>query len=127
MKSYRTRIGGWRPFVSGLLLASAGLMSPLHAQAPSPTPPDAPLAEAPATDDATPPATGTLDTARVDTFLDGLVPYLMAQGDLAGAVVTVVENGRVVTERGFGFSDVDKRTPVDPETTLFRPGSISKL
>ncbi|REN18571.1 class A beta-lactamase-related serine hydrolase, partial [Mycobacterium tuberculosis] len=56
-----------------------------------------------------------------------LVPYLMAQGDLAGAVVTVVENGKVVTERGFGFSDVEKRTPVDPRTTLFRPGSISKL
>src|SRR5204862_7171941 len=28
---------------------------------------------------------------------------------------------------GFGFSNVEKRTPVSPETTLFRPGSISKL
>src|SRR5690606_40375487 len=53
--------------------------------------------EAPAGDDAgddagdgSGPVIG-LDRARVDAWLDGLVPYLMARGDLAGAVVTVVE------------------------------------
>ena len=29
--------------------------------------------------------------------------------------------------KGYGFSDIEKRTPVSPETTLFRPGSVSKL
>ena len=29
--------------------------------------------------------------------------------------------------RGFGYSDVKAQTPVDPEPTLFRPGSVSKL
>src|SRR6202011_5052631 len=48
-------------------------------------------------------------------------------GDIAGAVVAVVKDGKVVTERGFGFSDVAQRTPVDPKQTLFRPGSVSKL
>ena len=33
----------------------------------------------------------------------------------------------MLTERGYGFSDVEKRTPVDPKLTLFRPGSVSKL
>lgn len=75
---------------------------------------------------AAPAATG-LDPARVDAWLDGLVPYLMAEGDLAGAVVTVVADGQVVTERGFGHADVAKGTPVDAQTTLFRPGSVSKL
>ncbi|MFF2048379.1 serine hydrolase domain-containing protein [Stenotrophomonas bentonitica] len=126
--SHRPRATQWRTLISGMLLASTAAFSPLHAQAP--TPAAAPVPATTESPDTITPAsapTGTLDAARVDTFLDGLVPYLMAQGDLAGAVVTVVENGRVVTERGFGFSDVEKRTPVDPKTTLFRPGSISKL
>lgn len=128
MKTYPITRRRWRAFASGLLLASAGLLAPLHAQVPLPAPQEVPVpGSVPVAADAGAAPAGTLDAARVDTFLDGLVPYLMAQGDLAGAVVTVVENGRIVTERGFGFSDVAKRAPVDPETTLFRPGSISKL
>ena len=127
MTAQRSHARRWRGLACTLLLATTTVVSPLHAQAPA-APAATPSAEpAPVAAQAAPAATGTLDAARVDTFLDGLVPYLMAQGDLAGAVVTVVENGKVVTERGFGYSDVEKRTPVDPKTTLFRPGSISKL
>ena len=68
-----------------------------------------------------------LNKTDVDAWLDGYMPYAIARGDIAGAVVVVVKDGQVLTERGFGFSDVEKRTPVSPETTLFRPGSISKL
>jgi CubicO group peptidase (beta-lactamase class C family) len=32
-----------------------------------------------------------------------------------------------IFSKGYGFLDVENRIPVDPETTLFRPGSISKL
>ena len=68
-----------------------------------------------------------LNKTDVDAWLDGYMPYAIARGDIAGAVVVVVKDGQVLTERGYGFSNVDKRTPVSPETTLFRPGSISKL
>ncbi|MGH6780479.1 MAG: serine hydrolase domain-containing protein, partial [Sphingomonadaceae bacterium] len=54
-------------------------------------------------------------------------PYALQRGDAAGAVVVVVKDGQVLTQRGFGYADVAKRKPVDPETTLFRPGSVSKL
>ena len=60
-------------------------------------------------------------------WLDGFVPYAIARADVAGAEVVVVRNGDVLYEKGFGYSDVTSRTPVDPKTTLFRPGSISKL
>ena len=43
------------------------------------------------------------------------------------AVVVVVKDGKILFEKGYGYSDVAKRKPVDPESTLFRPGSVSKL
>ena len=69
----------------------------------------------------------SLTAEDVNTWLDGYMPYALQTGDIAGAVVAVVKDGKVVTERGYGFSDVEKRTPVDPQKTLFRPGSVSKL
>ena len=63
----------------------------------------------------------------VDTWLDGYMPYALHSGDIPGAVVVVVKDGQILTARGFGYADVDKRLPVDPDRTLFRPGSVSKL
>lgn len=68
-----------------------------------------------------------LSTADVDAWLDGYLPYALRAGDIAGAVVVVVKDGKILTTRGYGYADVAKRTPVDPDQTLFRPGSVSKL
>src|SRR5882762_920850 len=73
------------------------------------------------------PAAVTLTADDVSAWLDGYMPYALHVGDIAGAVVAVVKDGKVLTERGYGYSDVEKRTPVDPKRTLFRPGSVSKL
>lgn len=74
-----------------------------------------------------PASAAALTKADVDVWLDGYMPYALRSGDIAGAVVTVVSNGQIVTARGFGYSDMAKRSPVDPDRTLFRPGSVSKL
>ena len=80
---------------------------------------------------ADPPAPPTdihaLTNADVDAWLDGFMPNALRQGDIAGAVVVVVKDGAVVSQKGYGFADVAAHKPVDPETTLFRPGSTSKL
>jgi CubicO group peptidase (beta-lactamase class C family) len=68
-----------------------------------------------------------LDKSDVDAWLDGFFPYALQKGDVAGAVVVVVKDGQVLTQRGYGFADVKAHKPVDPETTLFRIGSVSKL
>ena len=68
-----------------------------------------------------------LTKADVDVWLDGFLPYALRTADIPGVVVTVVKDGQILTARGFGYADVEKRTPVDPERTLFRPGSVSKL
>lgn len=63
----------------------------------------------------------------LEAFLDGLVPAQLEREDIAGAVVAVVKDGKVLFAKGYGFSDVEKRKPISPAETLFRPGSISKL
>ena len=73
------------------------------------------------------PAGLALTATDVDAWLDGYMPYALKTGDIAGAVVAVVKDGEVLTERGYGYSDIEKRKPVDPKLTLFRPGSVSKL
>lgn len=73
------------------------------------------------------PGTHELTAADLEAFLDGLIPLQVQRDDIAGAVVAVVKDGKVLFEKGYGYSDVGKKTPVTPQTTLFRPGSISKL
>jgi CubicO group peptidase (beta-lactamase class C family) len=74
-----------------------------------------------------PPAAHSLERADLEPWLDGLMPYAIERGDVAGAVVAVVKNGEVIFAKGYGFADVEKHKPVDAERTMFRPGSISKL
>ncbi len=100
------------------------------AQGPAPAAPTKPLTEdaakAPSTP-SEPSAAKALTKEDLDAWLDGYMPYALATGDIAGAVVTVVKDGQIVTERGFGYSDVATKKPVDPKLTLFRVGSVSKL
>jgi len=56
-----------------------------------------------------------------------MMPAQIEGDDIAGAVISVVKDGHILFAKGFGFSDVQKRKPVSPSDTLFRPGSISKL
>ena len=73
------------------------------------------------------PAAPALTREDLEPWLDGLMPFALERGNIAGAVVVVVKDGQTLLQKGYGYSDVEKRTPVDPETTLFRPGSVSKL
>jgi CubicO group peptidase (beta-lactamase class C family) len=84
----------------------------------------APVVAAPATPGSSP---HPLDRADLETWLDGMVPYALKAGDMAGAVVVVVKDGTVLLQKGFGFADVSKKLPMDPEQTMVRIGSTSKL
>lgn len=68
-----------------------------------------------------------LQAADLQAFSDGFFPYALSRGDVAGAVVAVVANGRILFEKGYGLSDIAARRPVNPKTTLFRLGSTSKV
>ncbi|UCF36911.1 MAG: serine hydrolase [Acidobacteriota bacterium] len=70
---------------------------------------------------------GPYNPAEVEAFVDGLMSAQFQAYSLAGAVVTIVRDGEVLLSKGYGFSDVENRKPVDPGRTLFRIGSVSKL
>src|SRR5262249_53752623 len=93
-----------------------------------------PKETSPTSKSAPPPATGTttgehheMTPADVGAFLDGFMPMQLARENIAGAVVLVVKDGEILFAKGYGYSDVEKKTPVYVDATLFRPGSISKL
>jgi CubicO group peptidase (beta-lactamase class C family) len=63
----------------------------------------------------------------VDAFLDGMVPAQLQRENIAGCVVLVVKDGKVLFAKGYGYANVEEKKPVTVDATLFRPGSISKL
>jgi len=63
----------------------------------------------------------------VGAFLDGVMPLQLRREDIAGAVIVVVKDGKILFAKGYGYANVEKRIPVSADGTLFRPGSISKL
>ncbi len=85
--------------------------------------------QASAVADAEQPAASTAALTRADaeSWLDGFLDYELQRGDIAGGVVVIVKDGEVLLQKGYGYADVEKRLPVDPERTLFRAGSVGKL
>ena len=119
-----------RAWIRKLSIVAAFLLLPASwAQKPQTANPLAPKsakppasAEQPAT-----PATHEMTSSDVEAFLDGVMPLQLAREDIAGAVIIVVKDGKVLFSHGYGYANVEKRIPVSPDGTLFRPGSISKL
>lgn len=72
-------------------------------------------------------AADVTNSAEVEAFVDGVVKPVMQKEHSPSGVVTVMKDGEIVFAKGYGYIDVEKRIPVDPDTSMFRPGSISKL
>src|SRR5216110_2997539 len=106
------------------------LISVVQAQGPAPSPlisapsppPEVVSAVAPQ-----PSPAAELMKADFETFLDALIPSQLRNRNIAGAVVSVVKDGQVLFQKGYGYADFEAKQPVLPDQTLFRPGSISKL
>jgi CubicO group peptidase (beta-lactamase class C family) len=67
------------------------------------------------------------DRAELAAFLDGIMTANLRDKHVAGATVAVVKDGELFYAKGYGYSDVARRAPVNAERTLFRIGSTSKL
>src|SRR6266496_450869 len=133
-------------FIVNTSTAASGIFGPVHrfpylavmllmmtasawAQKPQVPNPLVPKAKKPPVEAEQPPipTTHELTAADLEAFLDGVMPLQLRREDIAGATISVVKDGKVLFEKGYGFADIEKRVPVSADNTLFRPGSISKL
>src|ERR1700733_2485997 len=94
-------------------------MAPLGAQKPDPS---AAKLSAPAANSLPTTVPNELTAPDVQVFLDGLIPTLLEHNDVAGAVVMIVKDGKVLYSHGYGYSDVKSKKPVSADDTLFQPG-----
>jgi CubicO group peptidase (beta-lactamase class C family) len=76
---------------------------------------------------AVPQPAGLTDRAELEAFIDGMMAAHFPSRHIPAATIAVVKDGALFFAKGYGFADREKRIPVDPATTLIRPGSISKL
>ena len=113
--------------VQRLVALLAGFAASMAVAQTTPPPPLGPATSAPqpaSNVGTTPPAMTRQDVAA---FFDGLVPFALQRSDIAGGVIIVVKDGSVLFAKGYGYADLAHRTVPSPDSTLFRPGSISKL
>lgn len=126
-------VSNWRAFLLAVVVLLTGAL-PVASQTKSAAPPASkasapvyPEAQQDAARRATAQPTGPTNATELEAFLDGIMAAHMPAQEIPAAVVSVVKDGQIFFSKGYGFADREKRTPVDPATTLFRPGSVSKL
>lgn len=69
----------------------------------------------------------TLNPKDVEAFTNKVIPEKMKKENAAGVALVVVKDNQILFQKGFGFSDKEKNTPIDPKKTVFRLASISKV
>ncbi len=67
------------------------------------------------------------DTDTLETLLDPVFSRVMPDLNIPGAVCVVVGDGRILFAKGYGVMDTATGRPVEPDRTLFRVASVSKL
>ena len=72
------------------------------------------------------PASAPLNSQDVGAFLDGYFAQHLEKFHVPGAAVAVVKDGKVIAMKGYGYSNVEQKIPVDPDGTVFRLASVSK-
>ncbi len=68
-----------------------------------------------------------IDHRGLEALLDEVMAREMAARKIPGAAFILVQGGRVVLAKGYGFADVESKTPFDPETTIAPIASITKV
>ena len=64
---------------------------------------------------------------NLESFMDGVIETLMNEKHINGVTVSVVQGDSIYWSKGYGYADSDNKIEVDPATSLFRMGSVSKL
>ena len=68
-----------------------------------------------------------LTSKRVEQFFEQFFRRPDITPFYNGASVVVVKDAKVIAKKGYGFKDTDKRYPINPDETVFRLASVSKV
>ncbi|MBL8429737.1 MAG: beta-lactamase family protein [Dechloromonas sp.] len=66
------------------------------------------------------------DFTQTQKYLSWLVDREMAQNEITGISIALVDDQKVIWQQGFGYSDLENRIQATPET-VYRAGSIAKV
>jgi len=72
-------------------------------------------------------STSPIDAADLEVFLDTIIRDQIDELNIPNLTVAVVEAGEVILAKGYGYADIEQGKVVDPDKTMFRIGSTSKL
>ncbi len=67
-----------------------------------------------------------LNAAQVEQWADETFGKILAEHRVSGLAVAVTQGNEVILTKGYGYADWATKTPVDPDTSQFRIGSLSK-
>lgn len=70
---------------------------------------------------------GLNNPQELEAFVDNFFNEEMPKAHVPGAVISVVKDGKLFFAKGYGYANLEKKIPVEPEKTLFRVASLSKL
>ncbi len=68
-----------------------------------------------------------IDSQELQAFLNDFFAQQMRKLHIPGAVFVLVQDGEISFKQGFGYANLKDQAPVDPDTTLFRAASVTKL
>jgi CubicO group peptidase (beta-lactamase class C family) len=68
-----------------------------------------------------------LDSTSLVHLLDSLIVPGMQKFHIPGMVIAFVHDSNIVLAKGYGYADVERKIPFDPDSTVIRIASVSKL
>lgn len=66
------------------------------------------------------------DYGHTVQYLTWLIDREMSKNDITGLSIVLVDDQKVIWQKGFGYADLESHTPATPET-VYRAGSIAKV
>lgn len=66
------------------------------------------------------------DFRTIENYLADLVEREMSDHEITGISIALIDDQKLIWQKGFGFADLENKIPATPET-IYRAGSISKV
>ncbi|QOS79596.1 beta-lactamase family protein [Paenibacillus sp. JNUCC31] len=68
----------------------------------------------------------SLLSAQLEQTLDSIVNEAMTKDHIPGVAVVVTMGDKIIFKKGYGYADIDRKIPIDPERTIMPVGSLTK-